>query len=47
MGQLDVHLVGSDVLLNRFEALVVHHIPCWLVVASTEYCEHFGEGGND
>ncbi len=23
---LNVHLVGSDVVLNRFGALVVHHI---------------------
>ncbi len=26
--QLSVHLVGSNVLLNRFGALVVHHIQC-------------------
>ncbi len=44
--QLYVHLVGSDVLLNCLGALVVHHIQCWLVIASTEYCKHFGEGGN-
>ncbi len=45
--QLNVHLVGLDVLLNCFGALVVHHIQCWLVVASTEYCKHFGESGNE
>jgi hypothetical protein len=45
--QLDVHLVGSDVLLNRLGALVVRHIQCWLVIASTEYCGHFGGGGNE
>ncbi len=44
--QLDVHLVGSDVLLNRLGALVVHHIQCWLVITSTEYHKHFEEGGN-
>jgi hypothetical protein len=45
--QLDVHLVGSDVLLNRLGALVVHHIQCWLVIASTKYCKHFGEGRDE
>jgi hypothetical protein len=45
--QLDVHLVGSDVLLNCLGALVVHHVQCWLVIASMEYCTHFGEGGNE
>jgi hypothetical protein len=45
--QLDVHLVGSVVLLNRLGALVVHHIQCWLVVASTEYHKHFKKGGNE
>ncbi len=45
--QLNVHLVGSDVLLNHFGLLVVHHLQCWLVVASTEYCKHFREGGNE
>ncbi len=45
--QLDVHLVGSDVLLNRLGALIVHHIQCWLVIASMEYCKHFREGGNE
>ncbi len=45
--QLDVHLVGSDVLLNRLGALVVYHIQCWLVIASMEYCKHFVEGSNE
>ena len=45
--QLNVHLVGLYELLNHLGALVVHHIQCWLVVASTEYCKHFGEGGNE
>jgi hypothetical protein len=47
LDQLDVHLVGLDVLLNHFGALIVYHIQCWLVVASTEYHKHFGEGGNE
>ncbi len=45
--QLDVHLVGSDVLLNCLGALVVHHIQCWLAIASTEYRKNFGEGCNE
>ncbi len=45
--QLDIHLVGLDVLLNCLGALVVHHIQFWLVIASTEYCKHFGEGSNE
>ncbi len=45
--QLDVHLVGSDVLLNCLGALVVHHVQCWLVIARREYCKHFGEDGNE
>ncbi len=28
-----------------FSTAFVHHIQCWLVVTSTEYQEHFGEGG--
>ncbi len=39
--QLDVHLVGSDVLLNHLGALIVFHVQCWLVIASTEYRKHF------
>ncbi len=45
--QLDVLLVGLDVLLNRLGARVVHHIQCWLVFTSTEYHKHFREGGNE
>ncbi len=45
--QLNVHLVGLDVLLNCFGALVVNHFQCWLVVLSMEYCKHFGESGNN
>ncbi len=45
--QMDAHLVGLDVLLNHLGAIVVHHIQCWLVIVSTEYREHFGEGGNE
>ncbi len=45
--QLDVHLVGLDVLLNHLGALAVDHIQCWLVIASTEYHKHFGEGSDE
>jgi hypothetical protein len=45
--QLDDHLVGSDVLLNCLGALVVHHVQCRLVIASTDYCKHFGEDSNE
>ncbi len=45
--KLNIHLVGSDVLLNHLGAPVVHKIQCRLVIASTEYPEHFGEGGNE
>ncbi len=46
--QLNVHLVGSNVHLNCFGALVVHHVQCWLVVVlSTENCKHFGEDGGE
>ncbi len=37
--QLDVQLVGSDVLLNRLGALIILQVPCWLVIASTEYSQ--------
>ncbi len=40
--QLDVYIVGLDVLLNHLVALVIHRIQCWLVVACMEYCEYFG-----
>jgi hypothetical protein len=42
--QLDVHLIGLEVLLNHLGALVVHHVQCWLVIVSTDYRKHFGEG---
>ncbi len=45
--QLDCHPVGMDVLLNRFEAFVVHDIQCWLVVLSMQNSEDFGEGGDE
>jgi hypothetical protein len=45
--QLDIHLVGSDVLLNHFGALIVHQVQCRLVTAGTEYCKHFREAGNE
>jgi hypothetical protein len=45
--QLDCHLVGADVLLNRFGAFIVHDVQCWLVVLSTQNSEDFGEGGNE
>ncbi len=45
--QLDHHLVGADMLLNRFGAFVVHDIQCWLLVLSMQNSEDFGEGGNE
>ena len=45
--QLDVHLVGSDVLVSRLGALIVHHGKCWLVITSTENPKHFEEGSDE
>ncbi len=45
--QLDCHLVGVDVLLNRFGAFIVHDVQCWLVVLSMQNSKDFGEGGNE
>ncbi len=45
--QFDHHPVGVDVLLNRFGALVVHEVQCWLVVPSTQNSKDFGEGGDE
>jgi hypothetical protein len=45
--QLDHHLVGADVLLNRFGAFVVHDVQCWLVVLSTQNSKDFSEGGDE
>ncbi len=45
--QLDHHLVGANVLLNRFGAFVVHDIQCWLVVPSMRNSKDFVEGGNE
>ncbi len=33
-------------LLNRFEAFVVHDVQCWLVVPSMQNSKDFVEGGN-
>ncbi len=45
--QMDYHPVGADVLLNRFDAFVVHDVQCWRVVPSTQNSKDFGEGGNE
>jgi hypothetical protein len=45
--QLDCHLVGGDVLLNRLGAFIVHDVQCQLVVPSTQNSKDFGEGSNE
>jgi hypothetical protein len=46
--QLDVYLIGLDVLLNCVGApSLVHHIQCWLVIVTTEYRKHLGQGSNE
>ena len=41
------HPVGTDVLLNRFGAFIVHDVQCWLVVPRTQNSKDFSEGGNE
>ncbi len=45
--QLNCHPVGTDVLLNRFGAFVVHDVQCWLVVPSMQNIKDFVEGSNE
>ncbi len=44
---MDRHLVGADVLLNRFGAFIVHDVQFLLVVPSTQNSKDFGEGSNE
>ncbi len=45
--QLGRHLIGADVILNRFGAFVVHDVQCRLVAPSMQNSKDFGEGSNE